>query len=39
MLSSLEMAAQTLGGYHVAATGSKKMMKYSNGQSGICVLS
>lgn len=32
------MAAQNLGEFHFAATGSKKMMKYSHGQTGICVL-
>lgn len=32
------MAAQTPGGFHFAATGSKKMMKHSNGQRGSCAL-
>lgn len=32
------MAAQTPCGFHFAATGSKKIMKHSNGQCGICAL-
>lgn len=39
MLRSLELAAQTLGGFQVATTGSKKMMKYSHRQSDIRALS
>lgn len=33
------MAAQTLGEFHFAATGSKKLMKYSREQTDICALS